>query len=658
MVYSPELLTPLERQNLLRWDWAALAPLGDEGRDYQRLQFYQSAADPEEWLGADEGPVGFPCGPGQHLTLPLPTTAGQVRLECAGSNHSKSDPRRSSCKDTRSSRDRATCSDGCCVSRAKCSSCPWRVACWKSPPRPPSSVAAPGSSHSIRQPRAAGNSLTRHVRCAFLAPPARPLEYSITAFRGQATPFCLSLRRLSTTPAQQPGSAHRPHVEVASVEYRLLDGHGQVLRQGALTTRPDLSLYDRGSATLLDGAVTDPASYYFALAPEVHRVQIRAADDSVAIAAFTRPPDLIRTWRLPEELTAYDRSGFDERTWFLLQPDAAPQRLSDNQTVTILTQLRPLERDDSLLEGMYLWEDFVPQGFWKGRQLLMPRESVLPVRGEALASTFCQLSPHRTYQVQLQSASHDPWVEPRLIYAAPSELRGPVRIWLNNRLWHSFRPRARRGEVVLPRQVCGSSSTSHALRIEADSDVQLYLSHLSGTALPLSSKRLIPQFENGRLRFTVTKRSAQAEGLMLRPFVPRDWPHRVQIQVRIEGQSPRAEGPFESWTLLTRAFDLLPQADQPTLVLEQDDQWVDGGRRCFFRLAGDLPAGQYTVAVQLQEPLPPMAYATLYRVLPGQHPQRRVELDAAVAKDVTSGTASPPVTPPSIQAHPQAEHAP
>ena len=48
MVYSPELLSPMERQNLLRWDWTALAPAGDEGTDYQRIQFYQSAPDPDE----------------------------------------------------------------------------------------------------------------------------------------------------------------------------------------------------------------------------------------------------------------------------------------------------------------------------------------------------------------------------------------------------------------------------------------------------------------------------------------------------------------------------------------------------------------------------------------------------------------------------------
>ena len=76
--------------------------------------------------------------------------------------------------------------------------------------------------------------------------------------------------------------------------------------------------------------------------------------------------------------------------------------------------------------------------------------------------------------------------------------------------------RARCGEILLPRQASSGPATSHALRIETDADVQLYLSHVADTNLPLCSKRLIPALENGRLQFTVTKKSAQPEGLMLR----------------------------------------------------------------------------------------------------------------------------------------------
>ena len=73
--------------------------------------------------------------------------------------------------------------------------------------------------------------------------------------------------------------------------------------------------------------------------------------------------------------------------------------------------------------------------------------------------------------------------------------------------------------------------------------------------------------------------------------------------------------------------------------------------RSFFRLASDLPAGPYTVEVQLQEPVPPIAYATLYRVLPGQHPQRKVEWTEAVAQDLISETQNVSSNSPSHPAH-------
>ncbi len=79
-VYPPELLSPWERQNLLRWDWTALPPLGQCDMDYQQCLIYQRE-DPQ--LGDFEylpPPDGIICRPQIPVTIPTPVDEGSVQL--------------------------------------------------------------------------------------------------------------------------------------------------------------------------------------------------------------------------------------------------------------------------------------------------------------------------------------------------------------------------------------------------------------------------------------------------------------------------------------------------------------------------------------------------------------------------------------------------
>jgi hypothetical protein len=178
---------------------------------------------------------------------------------------------------------------------------------------------------------------------------------------------------------------------------------------------------------------------------------------------------------------------------------------------------------------------------------------------------------------------------------------------------------------VLPALPAEYSTSKHTIRIDAPRTMRLACSHLEVSDAPLYTKRLASQLENGRLRFLVTKRSSEAEGFILRPFLTSKWKQRARMMVRILG-GPEAEGPFSTLTLRSRVFDFLPNTESIGLVLGTEDQAVDGGQRCFFRLAEDLPAGEYTVEIELQNPRPKIAYAVLYRVIPGSQPERDVEL--------------------------------
>ncbi len=502
---------------------------------------------------------------------------------------------------------------------------------------------------------------------AFLILPDRPVQYSITPSGNLPTPFRLSLRRLridaSSTDepfdAKHPGSDDRrradakriaaadrpepllgsssigcsPSIAPAIVEYELLDGRDQVLRRGRLPTPPKLSLYDRVRTTAPAARATDAAAFYFALSPRVRRVRLRSNDQSVVVVAATRPWGLTRNWKLPEDREALEKFESDDRTWFMLQPDDAEPRLDDNLAVTLLTQMRPPTRDARIAAGEYLWEDFAPTGSWRGRHLLVPREPGQPVRDEAVASVYSRVSPNQPCEVQFRPSTHEQWIEPRLVYARSAKSLSVIRIWLDDELWHSFRPRTRRGELVLPRRPADDEHRfhRHRVRIDADAGDHFFLSHIQTDSGATFCKRLASQVPEGPLRFRVAKHTTAAETLILRPYFSGEWTGRVRVHLRIL-DTPLTEGPFTAWTLRSRCFDVLPQTESSGLALGTEEPVVDGGQRCSFRLAEDLPIGEYTLEVRFDEPRPRIAYATLYRLLPGVHPQRELQIGRAVAQ--------------------------
>ena len=242
----------------------------------------------------------MPCGPGQHLTLPLPGTTGQVQLEFARPepiddnptqivlHHHPNQPGPSEARRWLLRESSGTCEvpvTGGLLEIVASAPVVCRRA-WFVPQQ---------------QPDASGWELTeeqRPLRVSGSARSAAGILHHPVAWPAHAV-LPIPATAVDRSPAAG-GTGPSAPLEAATVEYRLLDAQGQVLRQGLLTTRPERSLYDRSAGNLLDGAVSDPASYYFALAPAVCRVQLRAADDSVAIVAFTRPPDLVRTCAFPK----------------------------------------------------------------------------------------------------------------------------------------------------------------------------------------------------------------------------------------------------------------------------------------------------------------------------------------------------------------------
>ncbi|MES9814867.1 MAG: hypothetical protein ABW159_18655 [Candidatus Thiodiazotropha sp.] len=81
--------------------------------------------------------------------------------------------------------------------------------------------------------------------------------------------------------------------------------------------------------------------------------------------------------------------------------------------------------DPDIVAGRYEWEEFRPEGQWRGRHLLVERASQLPLREEAMASLFYPIVSGRDEQVRLRSVFGRETVTPSLVYLRQGGKREP-----------------------------------------------------------------------------------------------------------------------------------------------------------------------------------------------------------------------------------------
>ena len=638
-VYPADLLSPWERRNLLRWDWTALPPLGRSDVDYQHRLIYQRE-DPQladwEFLPPPEGIV---CRPDQPVTIPTPAADGIVQLEFFPDHqvtrtihavvdvliHQKlfgvvAQHRQQPAGSAELFRFE-TSGELLEVTASDYLIC---VASW----RPRGNEAA-----QSQDPPITLNSSDTSIRAA-LTNQDQPLDYEIAHVNQLPTPLRVTLRRmLPRTPASD--EHHWPaQIATAEVDYEFLDEHGQSVQKGTLKTVPDVARYDRGSIGSAPMFVTEPTTTFFSVPVGVTTVRFRCDESDVAIIAFTRPRDLPRTWRIPEEQGLFEQQEELARTWFLLRARGHRERVADNRVADISIQTRPQPPHELLISGLYEWEDHRPREFTPGRFVLTKRDTSLALRDEAIASAYYQLSVDRVSDFRWRTQDITRPFEPRLMYLLPPSSDGPIQVVIDGTLFHEFLPRSRRGEISLP--AVAYSPTRHSLQVNAPPGSKIFLRNIELTDAPCYTKRFVYELADEPLSFDVVKHTDAAEQLVLRTFFdskaaqtpsPQRDPQRVAVQVRLLGVETRRAGPLTGWTLEQRVYDIARRLEEPMILFGGAEHWVDPGDACTITLADDVPPGTYRLEVRCVQPRNSLSFVSLYRVRPPDDTKRDSRID-------------------------------
>lgn len=571
-VHGAELLDERERQALLRWRWGARAPLGIEGRDYASLQLYQLGPDLAAPIESDAAAIGWPLGPGSDAVLSLPVEAHNLSVLVT--------PLATATPATEADADLAQLH---WYGRPAIRQERWTIPLGETFRTPIESGTLVVSAQVPARVRVwiGGPDDRQELTLESLAVRAWQIEgddalaYDIAHADRRPTPWRLDVRALA--------AADDPTALPVELEYRWLDRDDLVVHRGRWVSRQARSRheYPSQSPELQCGEVE---SLYFSVPPNAVRLELRTAHP-VAIAAYNRP------WALPRRSLAPVRpSDQSLPDWFGVRPLEWRERQRDNRSLSIRLQPSPPELDPRLLAGDLHWESFLPEGRWRGRELLLPATPG-EVRRRALGLYYLELKPGAEQRVHFDSLAGP--VNPQLLYSRTQDRPAEAQVRLDGERVARLDLRARAGAFDLESIAPGP----HRLRIDGPDDLHLFVNQVREAFDAQSSgwlRRLAIELDEAPLSFSLTKSEAE-ELLALRWYAPvaQREPQRLRVRIAPLSAPHRPTdgdgatwGPFRDWTFPEHELRLGPApASGRTRPARTAPEPLDDGTLTFIKMS-------------------------------------------------------------------------
>jgi len=578
-LYPADLLDEQERANLLSSRWRPVGPSGDvEARDIYVLDTQDRGAPAEPRL-----PAVVRTGPDRLAIVQLPEQGGRVRIELepleAGST---------------TTADTVTIRwAGHSVFQRSTSTLPWANGVFSREAKFGGGWLEIASDRSaavrvrlLNEGEPEGVDITPAVsfQRGWAVERSAALELPISHVAGLATPLRLVLRRIGPDSSLPAG---------APVQMTLLGAQGQVLSRVQVDMRLDKqpltwSQHDGLWPEVPGSRVSEAVEAFFRLPPEVVRVRI-SADEAVLVNGFSRPPDLPRAVRTPEDTTSPDAALTAIPAWFALQPEDAEARSLNGQTRLLTIQERlPDDRPD-LLAGDYTWEGFTPVNNGAGRVFLAPREEGVPDRIEGLTGTYRPLPASGLVNIFAELGRSS--VPVHLAWAVDTARTFTYSVSLNGQAWTAGAASGIAGEIALPPINAGA----HRIQITADAPVRWLANHLQ-TGTPWV-KRLAFRFDKP-LQFEIERTTAEPEFLSVRLFRPAGSVSRMRVRVTIDPpRNSHQVGPFPGWLFSQRVHDVRPSGQFALPVAETAGEKSDAGQPFFIPFPKGAPLGRYRVTL-------------------------------------------------------------
>ncbi|MCM8854267.1 MAG: hypothetical protein LC541_00715 [Candidatus Thiodiazotropha sp.] len=600
-VFSPDLLVQQERRNLMRNRWNPLGPSGVQERDFQVRKLFVRQGDLGEPLDEQILPAGLYMDGWHRATVPVPEGRARIRLDFTPVNREQM-PQQESISirwygpgvDKRSTSTFVWTPDHESFSQVYDGGL-LEIIC-----------SEPQVLRAYREQEEGWQEITpdsSYLRI-YALDSERSIRFSVAHSGSSATPFRLDLRAMVNGVEAVDGIEHK-------AQYLLLGDDGKVLRQGRLDLQLIPSLYDRLAGEDPSEQLSEPISFHFKLPTKVAAIEVNS-QLPVWANAYTRPMELVRKVRVPEDYYRNPQETGYQPAWFVLEPEAVQQLVNGLRATALIVQRRPPTDDPDVIAGRYDWQEFRPEGHWRGRHLLIPRTTQLAIRDEALVTLYQPLRSGVEERLKLRSPYGQVVLQPTLIYLNAGRRREKVSVYLDGQLFHQVTLAGKQGQFRLPSLDAGV----HRLRIQSTSDIDWYINYTDDGEHPLL-RRFANQLEAGGMDFLYHKKTTSKE-VLTGQFFSTGLVARAGISVKVEALE-RPIGPYREWSFTERFYDLRIPDEQKVPVLGTKSLQADGGARFFLPLGEDLAPGRYRIRIQPEQGI--SGYLSLYRLQPGDAPQ-------------------------------------
>lgn len=400
-LYGPEILGRKERERLLRSRWVAAAPIGLEGEGFRRRKLYlldrKSAMSREQNID----PAGVSVGANRDGVIAVPSFANWTRLTLR--------PRKAGDVFAGSQVELEVHESGLETPRVE-------------------SIQLEGL-ETVHLEQTNGGYLVIRSPLDLVVNPAvlwedewqelpvaeawlptyrtewgEPLDYTVVG----DVPFRLEFRQYF------PPGETTPLPVTTTLE--VLDREGQPLARHSSLLDLKPARYDQVIQGDRVGLVSEPLRLHIDLPTGARTVRVRGTAESILVSAATRPADLPRSVRIPQDQDPYARrhDGFDERppprNWFLIHPNNVDQRIQRQQQVILQVQSRPPERDSEA--PAIAWSRVEPHG--------------TPERCTLLMASHARREPWKTASVRFQRL--EPGAQSLRIGGTPSGAAADVEL--------------------------------------------------------------------------------------------------------------------------------------------------------------------------------------------------------------------------------------
>lgn len=450
----------------------------------------------------------------------------------------------------------------------------------------------------------------KHFKRYFLVSPEQPITYPIEHWQNQPTPVHIKTRRI-VNPAD--ASIDNPPQVIAN----WLTDADLTVNSGLshhLSVNDQPSQYDRltGTQWAMPDAeanrVSVEQSSYFLAPSSINLLKITSTSP-LLVEVSTRP----YTLPLLRTIPTHNRSWFDDDSyipsWFNLRPNNYHSLISQDKSVLLHTQHRPLPDQEKVLNELFTSEQIPPnQAQSNLNQILVPEDdeqrllTASPVRRYRQLDTS-HIQAHQPVKLNFSNTNSHRTLSPSLVYKRADSLPRKIEFSLDNQSIHSQWITGKWGKVTLPQITKGLRSLS--INDSSERWFSNQVSFKSGDRY-LIQKDAYSLTKQGQLTYTINKTN---EDTLLNFTYYRVTKNSENEEALIEVRLLNAE-PNESATTQLSASMTIPirhwrlaasSVTEHGLMLNRGDRKTDTGTRFVYRLGDDLPAGEYRIQFSLVE---------------------------------------------------------